>query len=123
MNREIKFRVWNKIRRIWDVNFRPDITKELGDYNTRIVQQFTGLRDKNGREIYEGDILTGPDLVAKGKVVYDESTAKFLISFDLNENKINPDNSLMFGPGWDCQPSGKKLKVIGNVFENPELLK
>ena len=75
-----------------------------------IVMQFTGLHDKNGKEIYEGDILYencigGDD---KGQVVFMDG------SFDL----LSDDGAIGLGP----QIIYGKYEVIGNIYENPELL-
>lgn len=133
MKRQFKFRVWDK-----DFNrfltpkdyseitrsFIPDETKTNWNFSTfsgDIWQQWTGLVDKNKKEIYEGDIVKTKDNEI-GKIVYDESGAKFLISFDLNKNKINHDNSVYFSCGGDCNPRAEDVILIGNIFENPELL-
>ena len=61
--------------------------------------QFTGLKDTNGKEIYEGDIL-GDVWGNKGVVVWDKGIARF--------NKVG-------GCEW--------AEIIGNIYENPELVK
>lgn len=83
------------------------------------VMQYTGLKNKNGKEIYEGDILGRYTPTGKLKdwwiVVWTEEPAAFYADEQ---------------PGWDGTVHGfdipenwEKLDVIGNIYENPELLK
>jgi len=73
------------------------------------IMQFTGLHDKNGKEIYEGDIWIDDGLI--GQVIFTECRFKILwancSSGDLHTNVTTS----LFG------------KIIGNIYENPELLK
>ncbi len=129
MDREFKFRVW----------FREQKKFKYGDFqmfssfsfplNWCEVQQFTGLKDKTGRDIYEGDIVEGFNSRMRYEVVFDEyqeSHAQY-VGFKLKcydkENNNKPFLS-SFGDQikqkllkQDC-----KLVVIGNIFENSELL-
>jgi len=77
------------------------------------VMQFTGLTDKNGKEIYEGDIITGALPTKKSIIGWSKKFASFCIRTD----------GWMFEHwfGATCDP--ENCEVIGNIHENPELLK
>lgn len=119
MNREIKFRVWDKNWKkflAYPCYFNNKDFNEFTaferyfkcDEDECVVQQYTGLKDKNGKEIYEGDII----------FVDDE---KWIVSFDCGTFglKYNPDDKLT--PLFQYNP--KELLIAGNIFENPKLLK
>jgi uncharacterized phage protein (TIGR01671 family) len=122
-NRPLKFRVWDTrynsfLEERWnsisfltkDGNGWRDIGAFL-DRQTFIVQQFTGLLDTNSRKIFEGDIIKVSDLgtIQIGQVVF------------LNgEFGINTRNRLRF---FDAGGFIREIEIIGNIFENPELLK
>ena len=74
-----------------------------------ILMQFTGLKDKNGKEIYEGDILTSPD--GDFEVCFDEGC--FWVSQELDFN----------APLYVYATYENICEVIGNIYENPELIK
>lgn len=84
------------------------------------VMQYTGLHDKNGKEIYEGDIVIctygkwheePKGLTRIGKVVYDIKTCAF---------KIAVKDSAVLVSFYDTKT--KDIEVIGNIYENPNLL-
>lgn len=78
-----------------------------------VVEQFTGLKDKNGKEIYEGDIITDKDSCGEvwvAEVIYDEVYAQFTCE------AIGKPNC------WSFEEAHlDELEVIGNIHENPEL--
>ena len=104
--REIKFRAWDKESKeilpweeimLWNLMWLNK--KDQTDY---VFQQFTGLKDKNGKEIYEGDIC-------KKVLPYNRD-------FEIDNTPFQWHSLIEFG-------SLEGLEIIGNIYENPELLK
>ena len=119
MKREIKFRAWipNTGWLAEGFSIAMDGTEWYDDNGHSWpvcdleVMQFTGLQDKNGKEIYEGDIVTtGTD---KAMIVgWSERHASFVIERD----------GWMFGHYFGEAFESNECEVIGNIYENPELL-
>lgn len=120
--REIKFRAYskqdNRILEVIRIDFIEEIlfldtsilndgrNQEIYDFDDIILMQYTGLKDKNGVEIYEGDILR----------IYDDFNAKVFYNLRFSSFEVaTTGNSVGF-----YSKSG--LEVIGNIYENPELL-
>lgn len=86
----------------------PDDSGEVCFVDAGTVGQFTGLTDKNGTRIFEGDVVDYRD--EHGLILYDaDETARFCVAFDT------------WATDFD-HLYGKELEVIGNVHDNPELL-
>lgn len=120
MNREIKFRAFDKIdKEMFRVIMltAPQgkdyliVSGRGGSTTTKkdacVLMQYTGLRDKNDKEIYEGDILQYAD--ERMVVVYEAP------SFELQHLATRAN-------AWDLW-KGENEEVIGNIYENKELLK
>lgn len=128
MNREIKFRAWNKEKNImvynneddtygyWDGcrNSNVGMVNEILNskyYEEYEFMQFTGLYDKNGKAIWEGDIvkITGSKEIDIGKVIYEYNG--FIVDV------MNMDRFYGRVPLLE-----KFTEVIGNIYEDSELL-
>ncbi len=83
-----------------------------------IIQQYIGIQDKNNKEIYEGDIiefsLPADDTIYMGKVIWCEDTLSYGVSFSIESSEEAHIEDLY---------SVKWVKVLGNIFENPEMIK
>lgn len=117
--REIKFRAWNEAdhRYYYFINGRYFNATGITAYRWRFqwehVEQFTGLLDKNGKKIYEGDItqtVCGDGArLSKFVIEWDEANCRFV--------KHRHDGEI-----YDLDSIGVALhEIIGNVHENPEL--
>ncbi len=97
----------------------------FGNDDRFYFMQYTGIKDKNGKEIYEGDILADADEpeACIHQVFWDHDCLKFNI-LTLADDEGNWDTGLYDDLG-DGQIDGKTryFEVIGNIYENPELLK
>lgn len=117
MSREIRFRVWNKMvipnrytdpERINDdaIELFSDFTV-LSDNDLRTIEFYTGLKDKNGEEVYEGDIVSIHNKSHKNE--YDIGVIEF-------------KKGAFRCPFLLGKYQSGQVEVIGNIHENPELI-
>ena len=130
--REYKFRCWDtenkEMLKVQELDFedtfyggrlsiRTDKYNDYFDMEDMVLMQYTGLKDKNGNEIYEGDIvfIKGETklLDITGKVEYSNILAQFIIT---NTGSIVNEAE----PLGDYEE--EDIEIIGNVYDNPELL-
>lgn len=129
--REIKFRVWSPETEYSSGHMFPVNgylweglgcrEHDLADFSRGVVgcdyvlMQYTGLLDKNGTEIYEGDIVNFLGVV--GEVVYRLPSCRF--DMRIRRKYEDDPNDHTNEPFWDMERNGE---VIGNIYENPELI-
>lgn len=136
MNREIKFRAWDKeMKRMIYINNSCDMHDTLvffdgvakyhnlqtGDGIDFPLMQYTGIKDKNNKEIYEGDIVVS-DSGNKYKVIYDD-TRFIRVSGALAGETMNTYNVGICYIDSCYKDGSSRIKVIGNIYENKEMLK
>jgi hypothetical protein len=121
--REIKFRAWDTFKQIWSNYKINDGTVYFMDKNTGVwygsynkrykdfnLIQYTGLKDEYGDEIYEGDIVTLHN--SKYKVIFNSKEARFVLKDPFFEMDIPFTNN-----------NNERMEIVGNIYENPELIK
>lgn len=117
--RLIKFRAWDKREKEMCYNAQCTVDWEFyivdKDQKQYVLMQFTGLKDKNGKEIYEGDIVSGKGIYEsirsnKFEVIYhgNKCSACFIFA---------DKNGLGYHP-YEI----KAQEIIGNIYENPDLI-
>ena len=93
------------------VRYITDTVSTTYHVESNTVSQFTGLFDKNGKEIYEGDILKMPGVIQKLEVRFVRGVFAFLWEGNLDDE---------FPTG---SPTHEWAEVIGNIYDNPRMLK
>lgn len=122
MSREIKFRAWDTENKCFHQNMDG-----VGGYyynfgvstddDVFVLQQYTGLKDRNGKEIYEGDIIASFN--KDNQKVFIGVVEYRMASFWINGRAIN----MLYAADCNLLVGIDKKEIIGNIYENPELLK
>lgn len=117
--RQIKFRAWNVRSKtmldvnkvVWDTEGRVYVLDdETGNpFSETILMQFTGLLDKSGKEIYEGDVLDFPH-----KLKHEDGAVKWIGNGFWLETLAEVNNH-----HW---PNEEICEIIGDIYSNPELV-
>ena len=100
------FCFWERAYLCWGMRNNVPVMEEV---IPETVGQYTGLTDKNGKKIFEGDAVWFSDEKERGVVYFDNSCARFAVRFDT------------FDAAFDHLYSNE-LEIIGNVFDNPEMM-
>ena len=129
-----KFRAWDKHRQkmfandqliIWNGNVYANDSKRLACNNLKgwsiddeYLMLSTGLKDKNGKEIFEGDIITnGKDVMCMKR----HNTLGFYVE-QKGEVEFIAGSAVLEEFEEDAKEIADSLEIIGNIYENPELL-
>lgn len=129
--REIKFRAWSEENKLfyydaaiengevvlldYDFSFNGWHGVKAVTIDDTIIEQYTGLKDKNGKEIYEGDILREKGLLSLTCVEWDKNNARYITEVLDKSKHVSSTFYFDIFTALECE-------VIGNIHENPELL-
>lgn len=133
MNREIKFRAWDidsscihysedetgvsdfffQFNKKGILELMMPVEDDFAEKREAVISQFTGINDKTGKDVYEGDIIKDSEEIYQ--VVFEEYNAEsyLVLGWALKNNHT------CFGFGQNDSPV---IEIIGNIYENPELL-
>jgi len=118
--REIKFRAWDYTSQIMsysdeEKSLEAFFASHNKDYDDVVFMQFTGLKDNRGCEIYEGDVVKSQDCLYEDVGTYQIKWADEECGFWLLDEMLHCGLSV-------GEVASLHLEIIGNVFENPELI-
>ena len=124
------YKEWKEMGKVGEIRFDLDGSVSVvlfkGNYldvsgprEKIILMQSTGLKDKNGKEIFEGDIVTDGEFA---RIVQYHQTLGFYMFDEEGNESFFSDSATLEDFGEDAKIVSEILEIIGNVYENPELL-
>lgn len=127
--REIKFRAWRKDTKVWEYGIAMGMDGKLCTNHNEDYElvQYTGLKDKNGKEIYEGDVVCWvTDVVVDSEGGFNRTEPEGQIGtvkYGSYAFYVEAEKGSEFYSYGEQMFVFEELEVIGNIYENPELLK
>jgi uncharacterized phage protein (TIGR01671 family) len=117
-NREIKFRAWCGTKKEFvNPTYNNAELNDIFQLPFYYLQQFTGLKDKNSKDIYEGDIV---ELFGWGRQTSSDGNA--VIIWDIDETGWNIDRQPYCDDRYDFRKAIQNCEIIGNIHEHKNLL-
>ena len=116
--REIKFRAWDGLRMTTSGIMFGSSNGNLFSAGEMPIMQYTGLKDKNGKEIYEGDVVRK----YRHSIESDLYTRVGVVEYKEDRFRCFGDKCQFYLNGQFSDIPESSYEVIGNIYENPELL-